>query len=762
MREQRERRPVLDFVSKRYFYFAISLVVIIAGVVSLAIPPGLKVGIDFKSGSILDAQFPRDVDQSALRDKLAALGHPDAKIQRTGEGRFLIQTRPLEGGEVDSQFEGDLNAKLKELFPAGEVGIEPVDETTFRLRLTRNVSTEGLQDALLGLAPGTSAVQRQDDGSLLVTFSQAVAVEELRREVEEFLQRGFTLERTTSDILLITFSRDLSQQGLEQTLQGVAPDQFSIARQGHLQYQVTMKQDIPEAELRRALSEFVQDDYELQRTAETVYRVDFNRLLSPGELLEPLRSIFPEEQVGIESTGENAYRLTLPRAVPEEQLRTNLLGLTEDAPSVVEEADTVFLVTFSGAVAEADLLARVQDLLRTSNFTLAQETPGRSITIIFLTRSIGESQVLDVLRSLPPEQFVLEQLNENAYRLSFQREVAEESLRGALQKLSQQEVAVARSQDQPFTYTVTLAGEVAQDAVESAVADLLKDDFTLEQLGVTRYQVALQRDLTEEALNKVLGELPDLGYAFRRATDNSFELIFPGEKTEILSSLSEDFGQIQAFEFNTVSPLVAQRTTRIASTAVGVASLAILLYITWAFRRMPRPLRWGFAALIALAHDVMITIGMFSIFGKTLDAEINLMFITGILTVVGFSVHDTIVVFDRIRENMNKFVSPRFESVVNISIVETMGRSLTTSLTLLFTVVALLLFGGSTLRDFMLVLLVGVAVGTYSSIFVAAQVLVAWEKGELAVPVRFALAPFKWLWSHRPLRRQRGAAAKAS
>ncbi len=203
-----------------------------------------------------------------------------------------------------------------------------------------------------------------------------------------------------------------------------------------------------------------------------------------------------------------------------------------------------------------------------------------------------------------------------------------------------------------------------------------------------------------------------------------------GEATLLREGLGAKFGEIQSSSFDSVSPLVARKIVTAAFLAVVVAAIGILFYITWAFHKIRNSLRYGVAAIITLSHDILITVGAFSIFGKLLDAEVNLMFITGILTVVGFSVHDTIVVFDRIRENVNKGVGGSYEGAVNISIIETMGRSISTSMTLIFTILAILLFGGSTLRDFMLVLLVGVSIGTYSSIFNAAQILVVWEKRE--------------------------------
>ena len=166
---------------------------------------------------------------------------------------------------------------------------------------------------------------------------------------------------------------------------------------------------------------------------------------------------------------------------------------------------------------------------------------------------------------------------------------------------------------------------------------------------------------------------------------------------------------------------------RNAIIAVIVAALFVMLYVMYAFRTVPRSYRYAIAAIIALGHDVFIVLGLFSILGHVIDAEVNAIFIVGILTVIGYSVHDTIVIFDRIRENVSLAPSRPFSASVNISINESFARSLSTSITTALTILALLLFGGETLRDFLIVLLSGVIVGTYSSIFLAAQILVAWE-----------------------------------
>jgi preprotein translocase SecF subunit len=182
---------------------------------------------------------------------------------------------------------------------------------------------------------------------------------------------------------------------------------------------------------------------------------------------------------------------------------------------------------------------------------------------------------------------------------------------------------------------------------------------------------------------------------------------------------------------STVSGSVAAETTRNAFFAVLAASVLILLWIWFSFRKVDRPWRYGTSAIIAVLHDVLVVLGVFSILGWLIGFQVDALFITALLTVVGFSVHDTIVVFDRIRENMQRRTSETFDQVVNASLVQTMARSLNTSLTVIFTLSALTLFGGASIRPFTLALLVGIISGTYSSIFNASMILVMWDKGEL-------------------------------
>jgi len=245
--------------------------------------------------------------------------------------------------------------------------------------------------------------------------------------------------------------------------------------------------------------------------------------------------------------------------------------------------------------------------------------------------------------------------------------------------------------------------------------------------------------------SKLREEMAELGYAeatIQNAGEGNFIIhtreITPEEARELAEKLGEDLDfQVEITDYYLVSGTVAAKTTRNAVIAVIIAAVAMMFYIVWAFRRMPSPFRWGTCAVIALIHNVFIIIGIFSFLGWFAGVEIDALFITGLLAVVGYSINNTVVVFDRIRENVSRYIRPDFAETVNDSLIDTLGRCLNTALTTFFVLLAMLLFGGATIHYFVLVLLLGVIIGTYSSICIASPLLVVWERREWR-----ALLPF--------------------
>ncbi|MFA5967563.1 MAG: protein translocase subunit SecF [Patescibacteria group bacterium] len=198
------------------------------------------------------------------------------------------------------------------------------------------------------------------------------------------------------------------------------------------------------------------------------------------------------------------------------------------------------------------------------------------------------------------------------------------------------------------------------------------------------------------------------------------------QKNTILVAVQEKFNQVSELRFESVDPTIGADVVRKAVLAVILAIFGILLYIAYAFRRVPGEVsawRFGSAAVIALAHDVLILLGLYAIVGHFWGAEVDGMFITAVLTMVGFSVHDTIVTFDRVRENLRRRAGEDLVVLLNDSIVETIVRSINTSFTLFLVLVAMFFFGGPTLKFFTLAMIIGVIVGTYSSVFIASPLL---------------------------------------
>ena len=283
----------------------------------------------------------------------------------------------------------------------------------------------------------------------------------------------------------------------------------------------------------------------------------------------------------------------------------------------------------------------------------------------------------------------------------------------------------------------------------------------LEFTGGSSMTMEFAEDVEQEELRSQLTALGHPVAVIQRLGEGSFFIRTrtleesqsdePSERERIVSTLASNLGMIvEITDFFSVSPSIASETVNNAVLIMVIASVAILIYITWAFRRVPSPFRYGISAIVALIHDVVVVMGIFSVAGRVFDLEVNAMFIAGVLTIIGYSVHDTIVVFDRIRENLIRGIGRDLGATINVSILDTIGRSLNTSLTLLFAILALLLFGGPTIQDFLIVLLIGIIVGTYSSIWIASQVLMVWESGDVGRLLRRLPLPF-------PFRRRRSA-----
>ncbi len=308
--------------------------------------------------------------------------------------------------------------------------------------------------------------------------------------------------------------------------------------------------------------------------------------------------------------------------------------------------------------------------------------------------------------------------------------------------------AVSVGDDGEFIVDLTLAaadGEASQEtsgellnAITAALGVTDLDDGFVNEEGA-RYEIWFAEPTTQDEVRAAL-ESVDLGAARIQATGaDSFRIRveqpedgdLEGLRTRINDSLRAEIGPIVVLQSSSVSGVLSAEIAQDAGIALAVAAAAILVYISLAFRRLPNPVLYGSAAIVALLHDITLVAGAFAIGGQLAGLEVNAMFVTALLAIIGYSVNDTIVVFDRIRENL--LLDPRedFRHVVNAAITQSLGRSLNTSITVVLALLALFLIGGVTVRPFVIVLLIGTVAGTYSSIAVASQLLVLWQDGTL-------------------------------
>jgi preprotein translocase SecF subunit len=257
-------------------------------------------------------------------------------------------------------------------------------------------------------------------------------------------------------------------------------------------------------------------------------------------------------------------------------------------------------------------------------------------------------------------------------------------------------------------------------------------DFT----GGSIFVLKFEQEVTETGVREVFSEfglegaiVQPLGASDEYRWQVRTRQVAAEEVSSILAAL-EEVGEIDydALTFDTVEPAVGNEVTRAAGLAILVASVIIVAFMWFSFRRVPNAFRYGICTIVGMLHNVLIAFGFYALMGIIAGWEVDALFLTAILTVIGFSVQDVIVVFDRIRENIPKYRQESFEMVVNRSILETIHRSLATELNAMFVMVAIILFGGTTIKPFISVMLVGMVSETYAAIFIAVPLLVVWEK----------------------------------
>lgn len=342
-------------------------------------------------------------------------------------------------------------------------------------------------------------------------------------------------------------------------------------------------------------------------------------------------------------------------------------------------------------------------------FHLSIDFAGGSIyDLAFEGSQVTESQIRDVFAKYGDENVIIQQLGQPSPRWlvinvtieADNRDDATAAVEAAVAGSSLGSAISVEEHDGKFIIRVD-GSDITEAQIRDALPSFISDETTIEQVTLSGWSVrgSFQE---EETVNHILDDLNALAPIDRNA-----------------------------FRSETISSTVGAEVTRAALIAVLVVAIVITGFIVIAFRQVPNAFRYGVCAIAAMIHDILVVMGVMSLMGLLFGWEVDALFLTAVLTVVGFSVQDTIVIFDRIRENIPLRIGEPYETIVNRSLWETIHRSLATQLNAFFIMFAILLFGGETIRQFIFMLFIGLLTGSYSSIFTAVPLLVSWEKGEI-------------------------------
>ena len=543
----------------------------------------------------------------------------------------------------------------------------------------------------------------EDDLALTLDYGPAVAAEDVRSEIRGRALTGvFTSEVAENTFSLISTEpiaeddRTALLAGLENVL-GPAIDS-SFQEFGDLAIRLDFTNAAEVAALRDAVADF-------SGQAIFVTPLEGNNFAFTGEslreqrdaLIEALRSQFGEAQDFLLPVDVGfAINLDFGRVISLEEMRDVLREIGPENVTVGLVDQGILLA--ANSVDEERRQALSDDLA--ARFGPATETP-----VDFGQRSLFTISFSDPARveAGVTEDFIIQADGRNRFFIAGARlsEDQQSALLFTMRDAFGQITLAEFDFNEGVASLLTFEQPVSEGALRQRLADFGYADLQLEQRGDLSWFMRSGRPLQDQ-------------------------------RSTILRALSELAPVDQdAVEFATVDAEIAKRSILNTFWAVLAGTVGILLYVWWAFRRIPKSFRYGAAAVVALAHDVIVTLGVFGLLAKFANVEINSLMIVGILAVIGYSVNNTIVVFDRIRENVARATGRDYEGSVNVSLNETLTRNLNTTVTTLVAVLAVLLFGGETIRDFMVVIAVGVLAGSYSSLFLAPNLLVSSERGEL-------------------------------
>lgn len=363
---------------------------------------------------------------------------------------------------------------------------------------------------------------------------------------------------------------------------------------------------------------------------------------------------------------------------------------------------------------------------------LSIDFTGGTLLSLQFEETVDEQDIRDVLKDFELDDIIVQELSavdppefedNSRWSINTQTSLTEDEFDSLINRLAtvatiDETASSSRQIEEGGIVTVQFESTVEADDITAALTEFNENNVDSPSLVAVESLTVLT----------IPTEYPDASRWSVRTDELTVD-----EVLDIESRLENEVAPLDrtATENSQVSESVGQEVTVAALVATLAAALVVLGWIYFAFRKVPHPIRYGACAIIAMVHDILVMVSVMSIMGLILDWQVDALFLTALLTVVGFSVQDSIVVFDRIRENIPRRRGESYELIVNRSVLETIHRSLATQLNAIFVMIAIVLFGGETIRQFVVILLVGLTSGTYSSIFIAVPLLVAWSKGEI-------------------------------
>ena len=701
---------------------------------------------DAEGDLALTLDFGADVDPGAAATELRTSGLPPVIVVNLGDGAVRVAAKDYSQEDTDA-----LITALTERF--GEVEQTPFDYETGQMFTVAFTDPVTLDDVLTELAifPATEAagdqavVQRAGLGLYLITEADLTPSqgEQLRSRLEQTLgPLDFTTFESADDLAITVdfgpavnfqaFRVEATGRGLDDVVtQPFSATAFALVGEGIA------------SEQRDDLFTRLEDRFGLAKATtfsdegDMSVILDFGAPTEQSEIIAELQTQGIPELLVMQLTESRFFiGIVAVDSGAQDQLVTSLEQRFGPIVRTEFDHESGFAALLDyGQQVSLDILRRE---LRRQGIAGVLVTPGAGTTLTLAGTGFGAEAQEELIATLE-EEFGLAKQTPFDFE-SAQLFTVAITDRDAAAKAVRRDLIVQDAGDQGIFLAANRLTSAQQESIFSALSEaygtLLQESFDFGR-SIALNVSFIEQPVPEETLRRFLAE-PGFGYTdlvieprgngfFLRGTRPQDD-----QRSTIIRAL-EELAPVQrdTLEFSSVDAEIARRSILNTFWAVLAGTLGILVYVWWAFRRVSRPFRFGIAAILALVHDVLIVLGAFGVMAKFLNVEINSLMIVGILAIIGYSVNNTIVVFDRIRENVVRHPGRDFEVSVNVSLNETLSRNLNTSLTTTTAILAVILFGGPTIRDFMLVLLIGVLAGTYSSLLLAGNFLVSWEKGEL-------------------------------